>query len=86
MSQQELLVKVTQVLNELGIDYMITGSMASNMQGEPRLTHDIDIVTITIPEKAIPELMKFFLHRNIIWMNLAFEMPISTGVCSIYWM
>jgi hypothetical protein len=60
MSQQELLIKVTQVLNELGIDYMITGSMASNMQGEPRLTHDIDIVTITIPENTIAELVKIF--------------------------
>lgn len=27
-----------------GIDYMVSGSIASSLQGEPRATHDIDIV------------------------------------------
>lgn len=31
-------------LNELGVHYMITGSVASMIYGEPRLTHDIDLV------------------------------------------
>ncbi len=31
-------------LNKLGIQYMITGSVASIIYGEPRLTHDIDLV------------------------------------------
>jgi hypothetical protein len=44
MSQQELLSRVTGVLDELSIDYMLTGSFASSIQGEPRLTHDIDLV------------------------------------------
>ena len=35
MSQQELLDKVVPVLESLGIDYMITGSIASSIQGEP---------------------------------------------------
>ncbi len=30
-------------LNALGIHYMITGSVASMIYGEPRLTHDIDL-------------------------------------------
>jgi hypothetical protein len=44
MSQQELLAKVIRTLEQLGIDYMVTGSIVSSMQGEPRSTHDIDIV------------------------------------------
>jgi len=31
-------------LNQLGARYMVTGSVASIAYGEPRLTHDIDIV------------------------------------------
>lgn len=38
-----VLLFVTQ-LNALGIKYMVTGSVASIAYGEPRLTHDIDVV------------------------------------------
>jgi hypothetical protein len=31
-------------LEAAGIEYMLTGSLASSLQGEPRATHDIDIV------------------------------------------
>ena len=44
MSQQELLKKVALTLDQNDIDYMLTGSLVSSMQGEPRLTHDIDII------------------------------------------
>lgn len=44
MSQSELLKSVVQVLESAKIDYMVTGSIASSLHGEPRLTHDIDIV------------------------------------------
>ena len=44
MSQQSLLKKVIQRLENLGIEYMITGSIVSSLQGEPRSTHDIDVV------------------------------------------
>jgi hypothetical protein len=44
MPQQELLSRVTRALDDLGIDYMVTGSLASSIQGEPRSTHDIDLV------------------------------------------
>jgi len=43
MSQQELLKKVIQALVQAGIQYMITGSVVSSLQGEPRSTHDIDM-------------------------------------------
>lgn len=44
MSQQELLKKLIQTLDQSGIQYMITGSIVSSLQGEPRSTHDIDLV------------------------------------------
>ena len=44
MSQQELLKKVVGILDSAKVDYMVTGSVASSLQGEPRATHDIDLV------------------------------------------
>ena len=44
MSQQELLRKVIEILDGTGIQYMLTGSVALSLQGEPRSTHDIDMV------------------------------------------
>ena len=44
MSQQKLLVHVAKTLRELGIEFMLSGSLASSLQGEPRATHDIDLV------------------------------------------
>ena len=59
MSQQELLKKVIQVLEDTGIDYMVTGSVASSLQGEPRSTHDIDLV-VAIQESAVKKLLEAF--------------------------
>lgn len=44
MLQPELLKKVLVFLNDNHIDYMVTGSITSSLQGEPRTTHDVDIV------------------------------------------
>ena len=44
MSQPELLERVIQALEQAGIQYMITGSVVSSLQGEPRSTHDVDLV------------------------------------------
>ena len=44
MSQQELLKRVVKALDDARIDYMLTGPIVSSMQGEPRSTHDIDMV------------------------------------------
>ncbi|CAN5577616.1 hypothetical protein BH10BAC5_BH10BAC5_14020 [soil metagenome] len=60
MSQQELLKKVVQLLNRINVDYMLTGSVVSSIQGEPRSTHDIDIV-VNISEHSISSIIKEFL-------------------------
>lgn len=52
MSQSELLKVVLQVLDAAGIGYLLSGSFASSLQGEPRSTHDIDIVVDLQPAAA----------------------------------
>lgn len=59
MSQQELLTRVLSVLSSLGIDYMVTGSVASSLQGEPRSTHDVDLV-VSIRPGRIADLVAAF--------------------------
>jgi hypothetical protein len=71
MSQQELLAHVVQALNAAGIEYMITGSVVSSFQGEPRSTHDIDLV-VTINPSAVEKLAntfpfpEYYLNKNMI--------------------
>lgn len=49
MSQFELLKLVASVLDRLSVPYMVTGSMASSAQGQPRSTHDVDLVVALLP-------------------------------------
>ena len=63
MSQQELLKKVVQTLDRAGIQYMLTGSVASSLQGQPRATHDIDVV-IAIEKSKAHGLVEAFPHPN----------------------
>lgn len=42
--QQELLKKLTDLLEEAGIPYMVAGSVGSACYGRPRATNDIDLV------------------------------------------
>jgi hypothetical protein len=59
MSQQELVKRVLEALEQAGIQYMVTGSIASSLQGEPRSTHDIDIV-VSPQETAAGKLLQAF--------------------------
>jgi hypothetical protein len=59
MSQQELLKRVVHALNEAGIEYMVTGSLVSSIQGEPRLTHDIDLL-VMIKKTEVQRLIRAF--------------------------
>ncbi|MFO0892508.1 MAG: hypothetical protein U0790_25615 [Isosphaeraceae bacterium] len=76
MSQPELLRRVVAVLNDLRIDYMLTGSMASSLHGGPRSTHDIDLVVALRPEYCDPlysafDPSAFYLSRSAIAEALA---------------
>lgn len=52
MSQQALLTRIVEALDGAGIPYMLTGSLASSLQGEPRASHDIDLVIDIAPDDA----------------------------------
>ena len=55
MSQQELLRLVVQSLDDLDVEYMLTGSIVSSLQGGPRSTHDIDLVVAIEPASAVSQ-------------------------------
>ncbi|MEK7474265.1 MAG: hypothetical protein AAB152_01405 [Candidatus Coatesbacteria bacterium] len=59
MSQQELLTALAAFLESEGIPHFVTGSIASSLQGEPRATHDIDLV-VALPEAAIAKMAAAF--------------------------
>ena len=52
MEQDELLRRVVEILEEQGITYLLVGSLASGVYGEPRLTHDIDVVVELRPDQV----------------------------------
>lgn len=59
MLQPQLLIKVIELLDKHDIEYMLTGSIVSSIQGEPRATHDVDMV-IQLSENSIPYLTGTF--------------------------
>jgi len=65
MSQSELLKKVIGVLNSMNIEYMLTGSIVSSLQGEPRATHDADLV-IVIHDSDISRFVQSFASPQFV--------------------
>lgn len=59
MSQPDLLKRVVGALDQAGIGYMVTGSLASTLQGEPRTTHDMDFVVAMDRADVDPFLQAF---------------------------
>jgi hypothetical protein len=49
MSQEALLAKVAAVLEAASVPYVVTGSIATALYGEPRFTQDADVVVIAPP-------------------------------------
>lgn len=71
MSQPGLLKKAAQAFRELDAPFMLTGSLASSLQGEPRATHDVDVV-VSITTAQIEGLLLafpapvFYLSRDAV--------------------
>jgi len=63
MGLYELLQQVITAFEELNIDYIVTGAVASMAYGEPRLTNDIDIVADIKIEQVI-FLERYFPHEE----------------------
>ena len=59
MNERELLVDCLRRLNQTGVTYYLTGSMASNYWGIPRTTHDLDFV-IQLPPSVVPAVVHAF--------------------------
>ena len=53
------MIAAAPYLDEHGIPYLLTGSIASSLYGEPRLTHDIDVV-VSISVEAAVDLARAF--------------------------
>ena len=67
MSEQNLFYLFVSRLNAAHINYMVTGAAASIIYGEPRLTHDIDIVVVhDSPNK---------IGKNKVWTEIGDPIP-----------
>lgn len=59
MHQAEIFLVFTERLEQAGINYMATGSVASMLYGIPRFTHDLDLV-IDLPSHLVDALEAAF--------------------------
>lgn len=55
----EILKEVARRLEQAGIAYMVTGSIAANFYAVPRMTRDIDIV-VELPDRDIGRFIRIF--------------------------
>jgi len=63
MEQSELLAYVVEVLDRLGLKYLITGFVATSYYGEPRFTNDIDIL-VELTSVDIPKFCHSFPNED----------------------
>jgi len=54
MPDPDLIALFVDPLDRLGIRYIISGSVAPMLYGEPRVTHDIDLVVFLRPRDLSP--------------------------------
>src|SRR5438105_4092925 len=59
MLEPDLLQLFVKPLNEAGARYLVSGSIAAMLYGEPRVTHDIDLV-VALSRKHIEQLPLIF--------------------------
>jgi len=64
MTIKQFLIKISEILDELKIDYAISGGVAVSVWGRPRYTADLDIVTKIDNANQIENLVKILL-KNI---------------------
>jgi len=54
-----LLAEAISALDSAGVGYVLTGSLVSSLQGEPRATHDVDLV-IEVDARVVDRLVATF--------------------------
>jgi len=70
LTQLEVLLFTTDVLNKLGLNCMLSGAYAASFYGRPRTTHDIDL-NIDINYSDVPKIYEafkdsFYVSREMI--------------------
>jgi len=78
MTQAELMRHVVSTLESARIEYMVTGSIASSLQGEPRATHDLDVV-VAIREHDISAVLAAFPRPRFYVEEETIREAIRTG-------
>ncbi len=63
MLEQDLLKKIIKILEANQIEYMLTGSYASSLQGQPRSTNDIDIIVL-LQNEHVSKFIESFPHPD----------------------
>jgi hypothetical protein len=66
------------VLDTHRIEYMVTGSVASSLQGEPRATHDLDVV-VAIRDQNVAALLQSFRRPQFYLDEQAILEAVQTG-------
>lgn len=72
MEQPELVRKVVEELESLGLPYMLVGSLASGVYGEPRFTQDIDVVVALHLSEVDSFCDAFRTARSVVNRDLSF--------------
>lgn len=78
MTPLDTLRFVVQLLDSHDIEYMVTGSVASSLQGEPRATHDLDVV-VSIRPQDVPAFLRHFGRPQFYIDEHAILEAIETG-------
>src|SRR5262245_43993377 len=68
MKAQDLLARLSEALNQAGIPYMLTGSLASSVHGVPRASNDFDIVIA--PTSGQLQVLKTLLPESQYYFDL----------------
>lgn len=82
MEQHEVLRKVVEKLRDLDIEYMLSGSVAMNFYGQPRMTRDIDIV-IPIKETQIRRFIDSFNEEFYIDSEMVLKEVSGKGMFNV---
>lgn len=77
MSQTDLLIETVDALDRAGVGYVLTGSLVSSLQGEPRLTHDVDLV-IEVDSRAVDSLAATFGAPRYFFDGIAARAALSS--------
>jgi len=72
MNSERIAHEVVDILNELGVAYMVTGSIASNVYAVPRSTKDLDVV-IEAADEHVAEVARRLGSRFKVDAQAAFE-------------